>query len=73
MACQDCLSPDAFKRDTWDPCECCGRVDNDWGPKWVKYCKFCKAYICESCWNDWPKRAKAFGDKCLEKLKNLIP
>lgn len=58
MSCAVCNPQKGFKTFTM-PCRVCEIVDKDSSIKWVDYCSLCKAYICEPCWNNPIRRAKA--------------
>lgn len=40
-------------------CEVCRLVDGDDSPKVVRWCDFCRAWICDGCWGDWKRRTRA--------------
>lgn len=40
-------------------------VHKDFSTMEVKYCGFCKAWMCFDCWNNLPKRAYAMTIKAL--------
>ena len=54
-------------------CRVCELVDGDTSNKGVVFCDTCSAYICESCWTDGIKRAKAvamnWGQKIVDAIK----
>jgi hypothetical protein len=41
-------------------CDVCRLVDGDTGSKLVEYCNICKAWICDACRKNWPRRMQAF-------------
>ena len=57
MICKTC-EPDNFNTFIVT-CKVCELVDNDISAKGCTYCDTCKAYICQSCYNDPIKRGKA--------------
>ena len=46
----------------WAKCDVCGKT------KEVRYCKFCHAFICPDCTNNYPKRVKAMLKRRFSKL-----
>lgn len=44
---------------TFWSCDVCVLVFNDPTPKPVRYCRVCRAYICDACWGNWQARALA--------------
>ena len=49
------------------PCDVCRLVDGVRDLKVVTYCKFCDAYMCEPCFNNMPKRAKAWALRAMRR------
>ena len=56
MSCKSCQGKTKYVT----ACKVCELVDGITELKETKYCKTCKAYICENCQTDILKRAKAF-------------
>jgi len=50
---------DKEARQEFGVCEVCRLVYGDISPKSVRWCWYCKAWICERHWGDYPVRAKA--------------
>jgi hypothetical protein len=44
-------------------CDVCATLDDDWSPKFVKWCSFCKAWLCAPCSRDWGRRARAAASR----------
>ena len=50
-------------------CDVCALVDDNHEHKVTRYCGLCHAWMCRSCFDDGPKRAKAAVKRGLAKLK----
>lgn len=48
-----------------DTCDVCFDIWGDAEAKEVRWCKTCKANICETCWADWPARLIAAARRGL--------
>jgi len=46
-------------------CDACVLIDGDHMPKFVQYCKICKAWLCDMCRNSPWRRAKAAAKRHL--------
>ena len=70
MGCVNCGQNPKGKGYIKTICRVCQIVDKDNSEKMVTYCETCKAYICDFCWNNWGRRALAFGKNLLNRSVN---
>jgi len=60
---------------TLKPCRVCELLDKDNGEKLCTYCETCKAYICESDYNNWDRRTVAatleWGHKTIKTIHGI--
>jgi hypothetical protein len=65
MSCQ-CGGPSA-DWNTWGICEVCALLDRNTSYKWVRYCSFCQAWMCQYCWNHPIRRAQAAALRAVQR------
>lgn len=61
--CGECLE----NKEANTMCDVCRLVDRNWSEKHCIYCCKCKAWICDECRPNTPKRALAMLLSCFEK------
>ena len=53
---------------TMGVCDVCRINDGDESVKPVRHCGGCDKWICDPCWNDWPRRGKAMTINLARKV-----
>jgi len=54
--------------DVVQPCDVCSMLDADTTPKEVRYCSLCSAWMCQACFDDGTRRARAAGLRAKARL-----